>query len=268
MNLNTAGRVISSKGKVIYSFGTAVVPYKIGESAFEDTYHIGVNLSTGKIDEIKDTYVDTVPLHELEDDQLLRLSENIKHLHALRKNTFTVSAKARSGKDFLSETIKRSFRNKVVNIKALADPIRQVRTVLFGESEGKDRKPLIMIGQGLRREDPNIWIKVWLRTAIEDLGKTSNRGFICQDVRQPNEFTFFQSMGALTVKVEADEEKRLDKIRELDGEEALDKALLNDETESHTGGFKADIIVFNNYDDQFAIDVDDKVVSALIERGW
>lgn len=254
---------------MIYSFGTAVVPYKIGKDYTSETaYQIGINLSTGKVDEISDSYFTEKKIYELTDDQMLRLSENTKHFIALKKNVVAISAKARSGKDYMSDYIKQVFRGKTVNGKALADPIRSVRTILFGESQGKDRAPLIMIGQGLRKADPNIWIKVWLRTAIEDLNKQYSRAFICQDVRQPNEFSFFQSMGALTVKVEADEEKRLNKIREVDGESALDAELLNDETESYIGDFKTDITVTNNYDGTFQSSIDWTVVPALIERGW
>lgn len=270
--MNTAGKVVRtySGEKTIYVFGLSEVPLKIGSYSTTEYYHVGINLDTGKVDDINQNDPLTVQLNDLTEKQQLILAGAIKQRLSLQRNVLAISAKARSGKDYVSDYVRSTFNKKLIDIKALADPIRYVRNLLFGEPPAgvKDRAPLIMIGQALRGQDPNIWNKVWLRNAIEDLNRTENRAFICQDVRQPSEFSFFKSLGALTVKVEADEEKRLNKIREVDGEAALDAKLLNDETESHVGGFNADITVTNNYDEQFIKDVDFMVVTALIERGW
>lgn len=263
--INMEGKIIHKDGKVLYVFASLEVPSAL--EGFPDRYFIGVNLDTGKVDDIKDNYPKEINFTELTDHQQNVLIDYVRIRQALRNSVVAVSAKARSGKDYLSDRIKRNFYTKMVTVKALADPIREVRNVLFGQPQGKDRAPLIMIGQGLRKEDPNIWLKIWLSRVIDDI-RNHPRKIICQDVRQPNEFSFFRSLGALTVKIEVDEEKRLNKIREIDGEAALDAKLLNDETESHVGGFDAEITVENDYTDTFVSNINKTVIIALIERGW
>lgn len=265
--MSIAGKVIECEGKTLFVFGsTKVVSWS---ASFPDTYHIGVNLDTGKVDDVKKEHPAELHFHELTDSQQLLFSKFVPVHHALKKRVMAVTAKARSGKDLLAEQVSSAIRRLPgTKVVALGDAIRSVRTVLFGEPKGKDRATLIMIGQGLRNEDPNIWLKVWLSKAIEAVVAGEARSFICQDVRQPNEFKFFESLGALTVKIEADEEKRLNKIREVDGEAALDARLLNDETESHFGGFDAEITLVNNYDNYFLVAITDKVIPALLERGW
>lgn len=262
--MNYSGSIVEYAGKRLYVFGTAKLVTWSDE--FPDTYQIGINLDTGKVDDIKSEYVSVLGFHELNEVQQTNLGLYIPIYHKLKRNVMTVSAKARAGKDTLAKEILE--RCKGVGLVALGDAIKDVRNLLFGVPENKDRPSLIMIGQGLRKEDPNIWIKVWLTRVINLIRKGKLDKVICQDVRQPNEFTFFTSLGALTVKIEADEAKRLEKIRELDGEEMLDEKLLNDETETHVDGFDANVTVFNNYDEQFAKHVVSKVLPELLERGW
>jgi hypothetical protein len=261
-----SGKLIKKNDKVIYVFGVAEVPGYVG---YMEESHIGINLDTGKVDEIKNNYADTVYFTDLTDSQQLVLAEAIPLRQHLAKKALTVSAAARSGKDTLAEMVTSKFAG--VSVIAMADPIRAIDRVISGVVEGKNRESLIMIGQGLRKEDANIWLKVWLRNAIEIVRddwehKKSASKFICQDVRQPNEKTFFQSLGALSIKIVADEEKRVAKIIELDGN--ADMKLMKDETESHVGGFTSDIEVNNDYTPMFASEVEDKVITALKVRGW
>ncbi|QNR70391.1 hypothetical protein IAQ67_28980 (plasmid) [Paenibacillus peoriae] len=260
--MKDTGIIVSHGGKIIYVFGKAVSPY---EDLWEDHSYIGINLDTGRVDDIRNNYPKLVRFEDLTDEQQLVLSQHIPIRHAFSTGIMTISALARSGKDMLADSV---CRKTFADRRSLADPIREIASITLGEVEGKNRESLILIGQGLRREDPNIWIKVWLRREIE---ATKEHGTFCTvvpDVRQPNEFTFFKSLGALTVKIETDEKKRLDKIREVDGETALNEKLLNDETESHVEGFETDLTIFNDYDEHFIEDIDNSVVHALKERGW
>lgn len=262
--MKESGIIVKKEDKVIYVFGKATVPYL---DQWEDHSYIGINLDTGHVDDIRSNYVTEVPFSSLTDGQERQLSKAISTRQRLSKKVLTISALARAGKDTLANYI--ISKCKAAVVRSLADPIREIDFIVSGTVKGKNRESLILIGQGLRKEDPNIWIKVWLRRQIELLNKHGYiGGIIVADVRQPNEFTFFKSMGALTVKIEADEEKRLEKIREIDGEAAINEKLLNDETESHVGGFVADRWVYNDYTDTFIGTVDGDVISELNERGW
>jgi hypothetical protein len=264
--MSSSGKIIASNGKVLLSFGTATVTREYESFKTHTDYHIGVNLNTKEIDEIVDFY-SVLGLHELSVNEQNTLVRYLPILHKLKQNVMTVSAKARSGKDYLAEYVIENMQGNIHKL-ALGDAIRDVRDALYGRPGGKDRERLIMIGQGLRKVDPNIWIKAWLRHAINLLRHSNERKLICPDVRQPNEFSFFNSMGALTVKIAADEEKRLNVIREIDGEAALDPKQLNDETESYVDGFAADITIENDYTAAYDLEIATKVLKALRERGW
>jgi len=261
--LKEAGTIVKHGDKVIYVFGKAVVPV---EDLWEEHSYIGVNLDTGRVDDIRNNYVQEVRYSDLTEVQEDRLAQLIPIRRRLAKHVLVLTAKARSGKDKLADQVVNTFHAQK---RSLADPIREIDMIISGNVKGKNRESLIKIGQGLRREDPNIWIKTWLRFVLDQVNNWGlYQRFVIPDIRQPNEFTFFKSMGALTVKIEADEQKRLDKIREVDGEDALKKELLNDETESHVEGFVAELYMYNAYDEIFLNDIDLVVVHALKERGW
>ncbi|MGG1263879.1 hypothetical protein [Brevibacillus laterosporus] len=256
-----SGQIVRDGEKIIYTFGIAE---SIG---YAGTFYsfVGVNLETGIVDEIKNNYPIIVKFEDLTDIQQAILADFIPIRKKLVSRVIVISAKARSGKDYIAELLQRKFN---IVLYALADPIREIDRIISGEVKGKNRKSLIMIGQGLRKVDPNIWIKVWLRRAISEILKGRGTKIVCQDVRQPNEFSFFKSLGAFSVKIEADSETRLEIIRQLDGESALDEELLKDETESYVGGFETDVVVNNDYTNDFNIEVDIKVINKLLERGW
>lgn len=219
----------------------------IGASRYEG---VGVDLATGKVEEVHEFSTEIHRFDDLTPEQL----ENFSYFYTIyrqmsNKGVIAISGKARSGKDTLADKIIDSSYN--VTKSALGDPIKEIYRTLYGETVRKDRHKLILIGQGLREKDPHIWIKVWLRKAIDDFSYQEDIRIVVPDVRQPNEFSFFQSLGAQTVLIKANEEKRREIIRKVDGEQALDEKLLNDETELHVDTFNADFVIFNNYDEKY-----------------
>lgn len=245
-----AGSIVGFDGKIIFVYGVA--EYQGAFSSQKD--YVGVDLATGKIDHVG-TYSTSVSFDSLTKDQKLILSDHIKFYDILSKRVLAISGKARSGKDTLAKKVGESaYTNLVV---ALGDPIKEIARTLYGSYTGKNRDALIMIGQGLREKDPHIWVKTWLRKAISEIQTAIENDFLgvpsftVSDVRQPNEFTFFKSLGATTVRIDSNEERRLELIEELDGSEGLDDKLLNDETELHINSFPAEFILFNEYDKTF-----------------
>lgn len=233
--------------------------------------HIGYNLTTKRVDEFKQSApMLTTGLEELSEDEQLLLSRMIPARLALSKGTVAITAKARSGKDHMANVIRSVFPTTSI-VKALAEPIYEIDRVINGKVEGKNRESLIMIGQSLREKDPNIWIKVWLRRCLEayfddEMAKTK---FICQDLRQPNEYQFFRNLGATIVSIQVNEEKRLQKIAEIDGKKDLNDKLLNDETERNAGTYEADYTIVNNFDEKFDADIKKFIESVLVaQKGW
>lgn len=231
--------------------------------------YIGYNLTTMRVDEFRPKgYVVSACLSDLTDTEQLALAEIIPARRALAKYTVAITAKARSGKDHTANIIHGEYHSSSV-IRAFAEPIREIAFAIYGDVKGKNREALIMIGQGLRKEDPNIWIKVWLRRNIDAYRRGNKFRFICQDLRQPNEYQFFRNLGATIVGIETDPEKRLAKIAELDGTDNLNDKLLKDETERNAGAYEVDYVLVNNYDDSFDLHIKDFIKEVLVEqKGW
>lgn len=211
---------------------------------------IGIDLITGKVSQVHKYANVVLSIDNLSDEEIINLGFYKEILVKLQKSRIvSISGKARSGKDYLAGLLVRS--NMKYTRTALGDPIKDIYKTLYGSTNKKDRTALIMIGQGLRKEDPHIWIKTWLRLAVESLKYDDSSRLVVTDVRQPNEFSFFKTLGALTVRVVANEQERRNLIEKKDGKGALSDKLLNDETESHSGSFDVDIEVKNNYDNTF-----------------
>lgn len=261
----------NSKGEHLFVF-SHVEP---NEERFEYyPSYIGYNLSTCTVDEFKPiSPVVSACLSALSTSEQLKLAELIPVRNALAAHTVAITAKARSGKDYVAEIIHRSFRYSSV-VRALAEPIYEIDRSISGKVEGKNREMLILIGQGLREKDPNIWIKVWLRRNIEAYLKSQGtiakaNQFICQDLRQPNEYQFFKNLGAVVVGIDTADEARLNRIAELDGESSLNDTLLKDETERNAGTYDADYVLVNDYTPEFDSKVQEFISDVLVDKkGW
>lgn len=240
---NGAGKILRDNKKTVFVFSTI-----FGEHSFE-TKHIGINLDSGSVDEVCG-YATSADFNELTDDQQNMLAMYIPIRNCFATNVIAITAKARSGKDYLAERLECGLGKYQTHVQPLGDPIREIDRIINGNRPGKNREQLISIGQGLRRVDPNVWIKTWLRICIDEY-RLGNRFFICQDVRQPNEMEFFKNLGAFTIKIVANEKKRLEILGKLDGKSAIDESLLNDPTETHINGFEVDYVLLNEYDETF-----------------
>ncbi|MFF2889485.1 hypothetical protein [Paenibacillus sp. NPDC057967] len=225
-------------------------------------------MTTGIVDDFRPTsYVTSACVSELNGGEQLLLARALPALLALSNRTVAITAKSRSGKDHVANRI-REYKLLTSNIRALAEPIGEIAKTIYGKLEGKHRNLFILIEQELRKEDSNIWFKVWLRRNIELFLKGEHHRFICPDLRQPTDYDFFKHLGAVIVKIEADEEKRLGKIAELDGVDALNEELLKD-TERSAGSFETNNVLVNNYDDQFNADIEEFIANVLVaQKGW
>lgn len=246
-----------------YYFVYGVAPNDYG--VFNVTEGIGVNLLTSEVETVS-AYATEVrqPLAVLDKEMLKTLQKHIDYWLKLKQQTLVITGKARSGKDTIASEICATTFGCITH--SLGTPIKEIHRILYGTKKGKDRKNLIKIGQRERQNDTHIWIKVWLRRAIDEIKTYGNTYFVVADVRQPNEYSFFKSMGIPVIKVVADEEKRLEKIRELDGEEGLEEDLLNDETETYIGTFDADVTLVNNYDDKLFQDIKEVIETLRSNR--
>lgn len=243
-------QIIKSEKGIVYVFGEAK------DSPNSPPRYIGVNLDTGNFVSVREAV--PINLLPLTTGQLDCLSDAIKIKIKLNK-LIGITGKARSGKDTLAEYMKNLL--PAVSVP-FAFKLKQIHKEIYGESTKKDRHGLIGIGQKLREFDPDIWIIAWLKEVTKRVEE--GQFVIAQDVRQYNEYSFLKSMGAIIIKLTADEDKRIQKIKELDGEESL--KYLKDKTETELESFDYDFEIHNPYNEiQFSSEIN-KLVGEIIEK--
>lgn len=150
--------------------------------------------------------------------------------------------KMRSGKDTAGHyVISKHWAMQL----AFGDEIRQVIKTYFPHllKGNKPRKVFQKIGQLFREIDKNVWVNRLHKTytvcqerGIED--------FVITDVRQPNEVEYLKSQGFLIVKVETEEELRLERIKASGDDFSLED--LNHETELAVDSLPYDYLITNN----------------------
>lgn len=156
--------------------------------------------------------------------------------------------KMRSGKDSVADIMERNF---LFERYAFGDGVREVARALYPESEDarKDRELLQFVGQTMREYDEHIWVRRTLRDIYKDENEStfySCRPFSCviTDLRQMNEYEKLKSLGFVIVKVEADEETRIKRIR--DRGDIFSENMLTHETELSVDEIPYDYLVKND----------------------
>lgn len=101
-------------------------------------------------------------------------------------------------------------------------------------------------GQLLRSMDEDIWIRQVERSmeAAEILRTTE--GIVISDGRQPNEIAWARRNGFVIIRINANEDTRLERARKES--DAFSEEDTKHETESHIDGYKVDYEVDNNGD--------------------
>ena len=174
----------------------------------------------------------------------------------------------RSGKDTASDILEETFKAaglKVYRI-AYADAITEIIKNCFGDvlkvEQPKPREHYQLIGQTFRNLDPMVWINL-LNKKIQDEA-WSYDVILITDARQENEFQDLSKQGFKHIKINADEDVRISRMK-LKGE-IIDMQQLHHETEVFCKDLKADYLLNNNGNDLeiFKKDVQ-KLASELME---
>lgn len=108
----------------------------------------------------------------------------------------------------------------------------------------KPRRRYQDVGQALRALDPDVWTRqveqamsVW-----EDV--RSVKGIVVSDMRQPNEYEWAKRHGFVIIRVNANEDTRLERARKAG--DAFSVEDLRHETEMHVDDFEADYDIWND----------------------
>jgi dephospho-CoA kinase len=130
---------------------------------------------------------------------------------------------------------------------SFAAPLKRVARIIWGPDAERDRGLLQWLGKVIRGRDPLAWANA-ARSEIEERRRTQLTGattpVVIDDLRFPNEWEMLRELGFVIVRIEADKEQR---IRRLRGNGKLqDEAQLNDVSETALDDFEADYTITNN----------------------
>lgn len=156
--------------------------------------------------------------------------------------------KMRSGKDTVGKFLVDQFNFQRL---AFGDEIGTVIETYFPEAfkDGKPRHHYQFIGQRFRELDQDVWVKKVLQKVIyeESMGEILNYGplnFVITDGRQLNEAEKMREAGFLIVKVECDEDLRIERIK-ASGDN-FNPEQLQHETELQVDMIQPDYVIKND----------------------
>ena len=153
--------------------------------------------------------------------------------------------KMRSGKDTVGKWLIEDYGFKKF---AFGTAIGRVIHEYFPEAfaDGKPRKHYQLIGQTFRQLNPDVWINQMLRDIDIEKRRAYPNTFniVITDVRQENEVKALRELGYTIVKVEADDDIRIDRI--IKSGDVFNIHDLQHETEVFSDLVDADYTIVNN----------------------
>lgn len=108
----------------------------------------------------------------------------------------------------------------------------------------KPRKLYQDVGQALRELDPDVWVRQVARVLPLWENMRDVNGIVIDDLRQPNEFEWCKANGFTVIRINANEDTRLERARALG--DSFDIEDLRHDTELHIDDFEADYDVWND----------------------
>ncbi len=177
-----------------------------------------------------------------------------------------INGKAGSGKTYVAEYLEQKYGFTELT---LADGIYDIAKEYFDMTD-KDRKLLQEIGQSLRKIDPFVWIKYLKRTAALLLTIAPDKSIVVSDVRQENEYNSLRSDDYIAIRIDADLDKRLERIALRDGieidQDYIDR-IENHESERGASDKEYDYVINNNYSFEELESQIDKIVGQIYDTG-
>ena len=187
---------------------------------------------------------------------------NEAHNHQLR---IALVGGLRSGKTTVANYLSKNYGIKRVSfadkLKYEAERMFGSITSLFDATAPKPRELYVRYGQAMRSIYPDVFI-AHARNAINyELSDVVRPGVVIDDLRQPNEYEWLVDNGFIIIRINTDEETRVQRASRV-GETVTDDNL-TDETESHIDKYSVDYDVRNNGTVDELYDTIDAIVEEL-----
>lgn len=147
-----------------------------------------------------------------------------------------LTAKIGAGKDTVAARLKDKYGFQQFGF---GDALKRHLREIFGDLEPK-REHYQIFGQLCRKIDPKVWIKHCHRSILASNAKR----VVINDLRQPNEYEFCKREGFIIVRVECDENIRIERAKKRGDSFKLED--LHHETEQFVDMYDVDYVITNN----------------------
>lgn len=176
---------------------------------------------------------------------------NLNNDYSHRQLRIALTGKMRSGKD----TAMRALSDELIkvgfypNSHSFGDSLKSFAKQLFSEEFEENKKPRDLyqwFGQTLRQRNPNIWVNQTAKAInhANDMATLTDKthvAHIITDLRQPNEYEWCVNNHFIIIKVDCDDEVRLQRMNALGDNYKLED--LQHETEQYIDSFKTDFYI-------------------------
>jgi hypothetical protein len=176
-----------------------------------------------------------------------------------------VSGEIRSGKDTFCNYIMKQIPN--MQKLYFAEGIAEIIETYFPEvwySEGKPRKHFQEIGQFMRTLNPDVWVN-YTEQKYFLLKQAGFSNFIVTDLRQMNEYEWLKKNGFVVVKVEAEPEVRIERMKASG--DVFDMNALHHPVEQQIKNLPCDYLVTNNTTLEDLYEQADYILNELLREG-
>jgi cytidylate kinase len=160
-----------------------------------------------------------------------------------------INGRAASGKDVVADYLVNKYNFKKVSF---AEPIYQIARNYFN-MEIKDRDLLQQIGQKMREINPNVWVNYAFKVANQ------YENAVIADLRQANEYLKSVEYDYFPIRINADLDIRIKRLRDRDGVEP-DLSLLENSSETGADNFIYREVSNNGTFEELYKQIDDLVV--------
>lgn len=147
-----------------------------------------------------------------------------------------IGGKAGVGKTTMARYLAEKYDYKIISI---ADQVKFIARLIF-DMKTKDRALLQEIGKKMREIKETVWIDYTIKRVFE----AETDRVVIDDMRFPNEYNRFKENGFVLVKVVADREICIQRLRERDGD--IDISRLDDESETALDNIEFENVIENN----------------------
>ena len=111
----------------------------------------------------------------------------------------------------------------------------------------KPRKRYVDFGQMMRQLDPDIWVRHLAFMYEHYVDSRSTVGIVIDDLRQPNEYEWLRKNGFVIVRVNANEDTRIERAKAEGDDFTLED--LRHSTELYVDDFEVDYDIWNDGED-------------------